>query len=122
MIVVTATGRVGKDPELKISENGGENLVFSLAVDTGKNETTWFNVYVRNNTPLGSFVSNHVKKGKALMVSGTLLVNPYTGSDGSPKVSLKLMGSSIGFVPSSQKREGEGGNEDNTDNTDDIPF
>jgi len=87
MLNITAHGRLGKDPELK-QANGEQIAVFTLAANTGKDETTWMNCTVwgkRSQT-----VVQYIRKGSAITVAGQAKLNTYTNKDGVEKQSLNV--------------------------------
>lgn len=55
-------GRVGADIEVRESQNGKMYIRYPLAVSTGKDHTSWFNVLVFNENQV-NFMSQYVKKG-----------------------------------------------------------
>jgi len=76
MNLITITGNVGKDSELKHLQSGTAILSFSLAVERGYQKdksnkvSDWFNV-----TIFGKFaevMANHIKKGTKVLVSGEM--------------------------------------------------
>ena len=86
MLNITAHGNLGKDPELK---NVGQNQVasFTLAVRTGKDETTWMNCAVwgkRSQT-----VAEYLRKGAKITIAGQGKLNTYM-KDGVEKQSLNV--------------------------------
>jgi single-strand DNA-binding protein len=90
-------GNVGRDPETKYMQNGTPVTNFSVAVsrrwtDQGTNEqreeTTWFRVACWRR--LAETAAQYVKKGTQIMVVGRVSARAYTGTDGTPQVSLDL--------------------------------
>lgn len=69
MINGTLIGRVGQDPELRISRTGKKVAVFNLAINNRRNETTtWFKVEAWNG--LGEqVIMPFVKKGDQIAVT-----------------------------------------------------
>ena len=66
MLNITAHGNLGKDPELK---NVGQNQVasFSLAVRTGKDETTWMNCAVWGKR--AQTAAEYLRKGAKITIA-----------------------------------------------------
>ena len=87
MLNITAHGNLGKDPELK---NVGQNQVasFSLAVRTGKDETTWMNCAVWGKR--AQTAAEYLRKGAKITIAGQGKLNSYTAQDGTEKQSLNV--------------------------------
>lgn len=86
MLNITAHGNLGKDPELK---NVGENQVasFSLAVRTGKDETTWMNCAVWGKR--AQTAAEYLRKGAKITIAGQGKLESWI-SDGTEKHTLKV--------------------------------
>lgn len=87
MLNITAYGNIGKDPELK---NVGQNQVasFSLAVRTGKDETTWMNCAVWGKR--AQTVAEYLRKGAKITIAGQGKLNSYTAQDGTERQTLNV--------------------------------
>ena len=87
MLNITAYGNLGKDPELR---NVGQNQVasFSLAVRTGKDETTWMNCAVWGKR--AQTAAEYLRKGAKITIAGQGKLNSYTTQDGTEKQSLNV--------------------------------
>lgn len=90
-IQMQAFGRVERDPELRIAENGSPHSEFTLAVDTKR--------CVQDVTvPLLCYgwgkqaenIQNNITKGSMIFVQGQFSYQPYTTEDGRPTVSLEV--------------------------------
>ncbi len=125
-------GNVGRDPETRRTQSGETVTSFSLAVtrtwrDRNTNEqkesTNWYSVSLWGTRWDG--VLPYIRKGKQLMVIGTVTARPYMGQDGTAKASLELRADTVQLL-------GGRGDADNTgddmgsyhppDNSNDIPF
>ena len=87
MINMTASGHLGRDPELK-TVNGTDVANFSIGCRTGQDETTWVNCAVwgkRANT-----VMQYMTKGSRVTVAGSAKVREYQTSDGETGKSLEM--------------------------------
>lgn len=79
----TLIGRVGKDPEIKKFENGGQVAQFTLATTakwktkTGeqKERTEWHNIIITSK--LTEVVERFVKKGDLLFITGEIRYREY---------------------------------------------
>jgi single-strand DNA-binding protein len=84
-------GNVGKDPEMRTTQNGKDVASFSLATTERwrdkdgdkKEETTWHNVVVFG--ALCKVVGPYVKKGSKISIVGKIQNRSYTAKDGSTK-------------------------------------
>lgn len=105
---VTLAGHLGKDPEVKIFENGGKVAKFSLATTekwttkdgTPKERTEWHNVVM--NGKLADIAEKHFKKGQSLYIEGTIRYSEYE-KDGQKKYITEIYANTFQFVG---KKEG----------------
>ncbi len=128
---VLVVGNVGRDPELKYLQSGTAVCSFSVAVneswtDSTTNErrekTVWFRVSAWGR--LAETVNSYVKKGREILVIGTVEARAYTDNSGQPAASLDLRARDIRFLGSRDDRE-QGGQYDDSapqENMTDIPF
>lgn len=106
-----AIGRLGRNPEVKMFDNGGQVVNFSIATTEYKgkekgNVTTWVDVAVWNKVR-GDFIMNYVKKGGLVFVEGTPGVRAYE-KDGQTRGVLTLtVGQYEGDVKSLSKAENQ---------------
>lgn len=96
---VILVGNVGRDPEIRDFQNGGQVANLSLATSerwtdkqSGENKerTEWHRVAVFAE-PLIDVVSRFVKKGSKLYVEGQLETRKYTDQNGSEKFSTEIV-------------------------------
>jgi single-strand DNA-binding protein len=87
MNVVFIVGRVGQDPEFKTFESGTTKATFSLAVDRTLSKTDritdWFRVEVWGKQ--AEIVSEYVKKGTLMSVTGQLETQTWQDQAGNPR-------------------------------------
>lgn len=113
MILITLIGRIGKDPETRVTTTGQKVTTFSLATDVTRggqkeNNTVWWRVTVWGDR--FDKMMPYFTKGKAVTVVGTLSKAPeiWAGQDGQARVaSLEITAEMLQFVPM-PPREGEG--------------
>ena len=77
---IVIAGRLGKDAELRRTQNGDPVLGFNVAVDDGYGQnkrTLWFRCSVWGKR--AEALSDHLKKGSAVTVSGDLSTDEYEG-------------------------------------------
>ena len=75
MLNITAHGNLGRDPELKNTPNGNQVCSFSLAVSTGRDETTWINCQVWGKR--AQTASEYLRKGSKITVAGRGKLRTY---------------------------------------------
>ena len=87
---VLLIGNVGRDPEIRTVNNGGEIALFSLATtdswkdkSTGerKDKTEWHRIVVYNSGLVG-IVKSYVKKGSKLYIEGSLQTRKWVDNQG----------------------------------------
>ncbi|NJL94605.1 MAG: single-stranded DNA-binding protein [Anaerolineae bacterium] len=128
---ITLIGNVGRDPELRFTQQGQAVCSFSLAVNRSwtdrqsnerREETTWWKITVWGNQ--AETVNQYVSKGKQVLVVGSRVkVDTYTGNDGQVRTSLELTADNVRFLGGSGG-PGAGAGYDNypAQAEDDIPF
>lgn len=90
-IQMQAIGRVERDPELRIAENGSPVSEFTLAVDTKRcvqNVTVPLSCYAWGKQ--AEIIQSAITKGSMLFVQGHFSYQPYTTEDGRQTVSLEV--------------------------------
>tara|TARA_B100000519_G_C13968802_1_gene308909 strand:- start:176 stop:508 length:333 start_codon:yes stop_codon:yes gene_type:complete len=87
MLIITAHGNLGRDPELR-NVNQTEVANFSLAARTGKDETTWIECQVWGKP--AQTVCKYLSKGDKIVVSGQGKIRVYEKTDGTESRSLDL--------------------------------
>lgn len=84
---VNITGRIGKEPEVKVLQSGSKVCNLSLAVDRrgkdNKEETDWFDLQAWGKT--ADFAANYVKKGGLVGITGMLQTRSWEAQDGSKR-------------------------------------
>ena len=83
-------GNLGKDPEVRMFEDGSNEVKFTVAytergftTSTGKqipDHTEWFNCVVKGNK--AEFVKQYLHKGDRVFVEGKTYTNEYTDAQG----------------------------------------
>jgi single-strand DNA-binding protein len=110
----TFIGRLGRDPEARSFPSGDQVCNFSIAVGeswkdkaTGekKERTDWINIVVTGG--LVGVVTQYVKKGSQVMVSGKLRTREYTDKDGIKKYSTEIRADSMQMLGARQDGGGD---------------
>ena len=97
-------GSLGKNPEIRTTQNGSEIGSFSIATsekwkdkDTGerKEKTEWHNI-----TVFGSLVKvlAYIEKGSKVYVEGKITTEKYTDKQGVEKYATKIVASAIDII------------------------
>ena len=101
--LITMTGRVGTEPEHRLTPTGGELASFRLASDVRRRNaegeweaasTNWYTVTCWGG--LGKNVLASVRKGQRLFVHGRMRINAYTGKDGAPRTTPEITAEVVG--------------------------
>ena len=79
---VIMAGRLARDPETRISQDGKMFTTFTLAVDRNykKNETDFFDCVAFGNT--ADYLLSYVRKGYMILVEGTLQIDKWQDRNG----------------------------------------
>ena len=106
-------GRLGKDPELRHTQQGTPVASFSLAVDrdfkdkgTGERVTDWIDVVAWRQT--GEFVSRYFTKGRMAVVEGRLQMRDWNDRDGNKRRSAEVVADNVYFGDSKKDADGGG--------------
>lgn len=97
---ITLLGNLGKDPEERCTASGAKLLSFSLAVKSGKDETSWYSVIIwdRQFEQFKGMIP-HLEKGRKLLLTGKLMpAKAYLNKQNEPKVELIVNPLSLHFV------------------------
>lgn len=91
---ITLVGRLGRDPEAKVTPSGVNVTKFSVATQEHKNEeTSWWDVAAFGKS--AEFCSRYLKKGSLVFVEGRISINKYTSSDGTKRSAHKIASTKI---------------------------
>ncbi len=94
----TLIGRVGTEPEQRENHEGVTITRFRLAFDVpGRDkEAQWLTVVCFKK--LADLVSNYVKKGAWVLVSGRLSISTYTDKQNVEKTAVELLADNVIFL------------------------
>ena len=95
-------GNVGKQPEIKQTNNGKSVISFSLAVKRKyqKDITEWFNCVAWNKT--AELIGQYVNKGDKLLLTGEMQSREYQDNQGNNKRVYEVVVSDIEFLTPKQ--------------------
>jgi single-strand DNA-binding protein len=115
---VILVGNVGRDPEIRTTQNGGRIANLSVATSeswkdkaTGerKENTQWHRVVIFNDALVG-VVERFVKKGSKLYLEGQLETRKWTNDEGKDNYSTEvILRPYRGELTILDSRQGEGG-------------
>lgn len=129
---VTIIGNVGKQPEMRYSQNGNAITKFSVAVNDGwkdkegnlQEKTEWFNIVTFAR--LAETTNQYVGQGDLVYVEGRQETSKYTGDDGIERFYSNVVALDVKTLVSKGKAVGkdgaEGKVEEDTDDYDEDEF
>ena len=98
-------GRLGKDPELRMTPGGVAVASAVLAVDrdfrdkqTGEKATDWIDVVAWRGT--GEFLAKNFTKGRMIVVEGRLQMRDWTDKEGNKRRSAEVVADNVYFADS----------------------
>lgn len=101
-------GNLGRDPEMKYTQQGTPVTSFSVAVSRGytgpdgqqKEETEWFRVVAWQK--LAEECHSYLHKGSRVYIEGRLQSREWQGQDGQPQKSMEVVASEMLMLDSRQ--------------------
>jgi single-strand DNA-binding protein len=124
MQIITISGNLGRDAELRSTQNGDKVLSFSVGVRQGFDRDTkseWFRCLVWGKR--AESISQYLLKGVRVSVVGTLKIGEYQGR---PQYDVSVneveWERRQGDAPHQQSRGGGGGSTFDADLDDSVPF
>lgn len=95
---VILIGNLGKDPEARSMNNGGEVVNFTIATSERWNDrdgnrqekTEWHNVVIFNEN-LGKIAKQYLRKGSSVYVEGQLQTRKWTDKDGNDRYTTEVV-------------------------------
>jgi single-strand DNA-binding protein len=96
-------GRLGKDPELTVTNTGKPVTKFSLAVDQGKDQQPlWLNITCWDK--LAETVEMYARKGMQVFVQGRLVLRPYKDKQQVDRRAVDIVATTVQLL---EKRQGD---------------
>lgn len=133
---VILAGYLGRDPEMRYTQDGTPVTNFSVAVNrnytrddgTKVEQTVWFRISAWRR--MAEVCNEYLQKGRAVLIEGTLRGdengNPriWTGNDDEPRASFEINASTVKFLPSGNGGGSAGGGPEASpsDEPDDEPL
>ena len=96
---VTLVGNLGRDPEVRSTQDGGTIVQLSLATSESwkdkssgeRNEKTEWHRVVIFNEALGKVAEQYLRKGSTVYLEGQLQTRKWTGKDGVEKYTTEIV-------------------------------
>ena len=107
MNVFTAVGRIGRDAEVRSTQNGTSVAGFSLAVDVGfgdKKSTLWCDASIWGKRAEGG-LPQYLVKGQQVAVSGEIGTREFQKRDSTPGFAVTLRVNEIDLVGGDGQRQ-----------------
>lgn len=99
---VCIIGRLTRDPEIRITQDGQTTVGrFGIAVDIKKDLVNFFNVTAFNKT--AEFCEKYLKKGTKVGIEGQLRTEEYTNRDGQKVSTVYILADRIEFCEKKQE-------------------
>ena len=122
--LLVLVGRITKDLELRYTTNNKAVVNVSIAINNGKDDTTFIDVVVYGN--IAETTSKYCKKGDLIGVQAKVVNNNWTDKDGKNHYDYKFMGYKVTFLSTKKKEENnqvnELGNPVGTRSVDEDPY
>jgi len=100
---VVVVGRVGRDPEMRISAGGVKWGVLSVATNRARKdgdswieETDWHNVKVFSKD--AEYAEKNIKRGALVYVDGSVQYDRWTTKEGEKRTSTRILADRIGIL------------------------
>ena len=131
---VILVGRLTRNPELKYIQGSGTPVAnFAIAVDReftgkdGKKETDFIDIQVWGKS--AENCANYIGKGSLVAIQGSIRVDSYQDQEGNNRKMTRVNANRVQFLDSKKDKQvnnvipdGQFGNFQEVDDTDDIPF
>lgn len=122
MNVITVAGSLGRDAELKYLANGDAVTTFSVADSAGRDKPTiWWSCQLFGKR--AESLSQYLKKGQAVTVSGSVSERGWTDKDGNTKKAMNVRVNEVALMGGRREEEAKPKRRDDFDDEDSsIPF
>jgi len=110
---IIVTGNVGRDPEMRADQSGGQFATFSIGVSVGTKQnpkTDW--VDISCNGKLADIARNYIKKGTKLLVEGFPSVGAYINKENKPVGTLRIYANNIEMLSKREDAQSENEHQD----------
>ena len=121
MNIISLTGNLGKDNEVKQLSSGTTVLNNSIGVRSnskvgGEYKTSWFNVSIFGKS--AEIFNQYTKKGSKVLLTGEVRIREYKKQDGTNGISVDLIVNNFEFLDSASGNSNSNGGayQNNTNN------
>tara|TARA_R110001592_G_scaffold327353_3_gene608497 strand:+ start:2299 stop:2718 length:420 start_codon:yes stop_codon:yes gene_type:complete len=104
---VQIIGRLGKDPETRMTPSGAKAVSFSVAISEkykGEEKTEWINVVLWNK--VADIAEQYLKKGSEVYIEGKMQTSSWE-QDGQKKYKTEVIGFTMQMLGSKQDNQGQ---------------
>ena len=105
-------GRITKDIELRYTTNNKAVVNVSIAINNGKDDTTFIDVVVYGN--IAETTSKYCKKGDLIGVQAKVVNNNWTDKEGKNHYDYNFIASKVTFLSTKKENVEEPKKEENT--------
>ena len=113
---VLLIGRLGTDPEVRYTSNGGAVANFNLATNESwtdkqgqkQEKTEWHRIVVWGK--LAELCGQYLSKGRQVFVEGKLQTRDWTDKEGAKRYTTEIVAQSVQFLGGPGDRAGAGAN------------
>lgn len=113
--VLVLVGRITKNLELRYTTNNKAVVNIPLAINNGKDDTTFIDIVVYGN--VAEMTSKYCKKGDLIGAQATIKNNNWTDSNGNKHYDYKFMGYKVTFLSTKKEAIEEAKKEENTNDS-----
>lgn len=110
---VVLVGRLGRDPERKVTPGGAAMCKFAIAVDrpyrsaSGEKVTDWLDVVAWRER--AEFCGNYLQKGTLVCVQGTIQVRKWESPEGEPRRAWEVQADNVQILSGGRGAAGSAG-------------
>lgn len=112
----TFIGRLTKDPEIRVTQQGSSVARFTIAVDRRRSKekiTDFFDIEAWNGT--AEFAEKYFRKGMRIAVQGEMRTSTYTDKEGTKRKAYTLSANNLEFADGKSDAGGTAGAETDAD-------
>lgn len=107
MNIISFTGNLGRDVEVRVTPSGVSVANFSVPIKSGygnNEKTSWVRCSIIGKRAEGGLIQ-YLKKGQLVGISGELSVNTYTNKEGQEKTSVEVFVKEIDLLGSKNSNQ-----------------
>lgn len=109
-------GRITRDLELRYTTNNKAVVNIPLAINNGKDDTTFIDIVVYGN--VAEMTHKYCKKGDLIGAQATIKNNNWTDKEGKNHYDYKFMGYKVTFLSTKKKEDNSQSEQENNSNED----